>query len=301
MNLPDPAIWPKITVVTPSYNQAQYLEQTMLSVLGQGYPHLEYIVMDGGSTDGSVEIIQRFSSQLAYWTSAKDRGQSDAINRGMARATGDIVCWLNSDDYFLPGTLFHVARQLSPHLPKPALVYGSCLFFRESDGAVRILKARPYDDAVFRETHFIYQPSSFWTRAMWEKAGSLDMSMHYAFDWEWFLRAATHGQLFHTPQILSAYRRHAQHKSGTGGEARRQEMLEVVKRYGSDEQIRIYAEAAHLYEAYEKRNRTLRFLKDNRVPFAGYLANLAHPTLWFLPPPLNRERLTRCMGMLSAS
>ena len=105
-------VLPRITVVTPSFNQAPFLEQTILSVLGQCYPNLEYIVMDGGSTDGSREIIERYAPQLAYWQSQPDGGQAAAINAGFARATGEILCWLNSDDYFLPGALHRIARHV---------------------------------------------------------------------------------------------------------------------------------------------------------------------------------------------
>src|SRR5688500_9132307 len=119
---------PRITVVTPSYNQGAFLEQTMASVLGQGYENLEYIVMDGGSTDHSVEIIRRHESRLTYWVSEKDGGQAQALNKGFARATGDILCWLNSDDFFLPGVLHEVAGLLGQG---DELIYGDCLSFSD--------------------------------------------------------------------------------------------------------------------------------------------------------------------------
>lgn len=116
---------PKISVITPSYNQAQFVEATLQSVLDQNYPNLEYIVIDGGSTDGSAEIIERYADQLTYWVSEKDSGQSQAINKGLRRATGDILCWLNSDDTFLPGTLAFVAEQLADGSGTSAIV-GDC-------------------------------------------------------------------------------------------------------------------------------------------------------------------------------
>ena len=110
--------YPKITVVTPSYNQGQFIEATIKSVIGQQYPNLEYIVCDGGSTDETVEILKKYADKITWWCSEKDKGQSDAINKGMHRATGDIVCWINSDDVLLPGTLLTVAKFFHDHPEK---------------------------------------------------------------------------------------------------------------------------------------------------------------------------------------
>src|SRR5204863_8863247 len=120
-------VFEKITIVTPSYNQGRCLEQTILSVIGQQYPNLEYIIMDGGSTDESVEIIKKYERHLAHWESEKDRGQAHAINKGFALATGTIFGWVNSDDFYLPGTLPFVADQLNPR--KPEFLFGNCLHF----------------------------------------------------------------------------------------------------------------------------------------------------------------------------
>ena len=117
------ARYPKISIITPSYNQGQFLEQTILSILSQDYPNLEYIIMDGGSSDNSVEIIRKHEDNLTYWVSEPDKGQSDAINKGFQRATGDILTWLNSDDYYLPGTLHTVAEYFTQH-PDVECIYG---------------------------------------------------------------------------------------------------------------------------------------------------------------------------------
>ncbi|RYE40071.1 MAG: glycosyltransferase, partial [Sphingobacteriales bacterium] len=123
---------PKISVITPSFNQGEYLEDTILSVIGQNYPNLEYIIIDGGSADNSVSIIKKYETHLSYWISEKDKGQSHAINKGFGLATGDILCWLNSDDLLLPSTLSYIAS-LADVLPDEYIVFGNCIHFRESE------------------------------------------------------------------------------------------------------------------------------------------------------------------------
>ncbi|GAG29700.1 unnamed protein product, partial [marine sediment metagenome] len=124
--------YPLVLIVTPSYNQAQFLESTILSVLNQNYPNLEYIIIDGGSTDGSIEIIKRYQKYLAYWISEKDEGQADAINKGFEKSTGQILAWINSDDTYLPETLFRVAKHFQQH-QKADLVFGNINFINEYD------------------------------------------------------------------------------------------------------------------------------------------------------------------------
>src|SRR4051812_33606750 len=156
---------PRITVVTPSFNQAQYLEQTIRSVLDQGYPNLEYIVIDGGSTDGSVDILRRYDDELAYWVSEPDAGQSWAINRGIERATGDVVAYINSDDYYLPGAFAHAM----PLFADTGIrwVAGTCEY-RNEDGTLDVLwvPKRPTGPRPgwIRNIWYVPQASSFWRR-----------------------------------------------------------------------------------------------------------------------------------------
>ena len=174
-------ILPKISVVTPSFNQASFLEETIQSVLSQGYPDLEYIVMDGGSTDGSAEIIRKYADRLADWKSAKDGGQADAIRTGFARATGEILCWLNSDDTIAPGTLRRVGEFFAAH-PDVDLVYGD-LNLVDAEGK-RLYTARPLLrlGILVYENPFIPQQGMFWRRSLYE-SGSAGWIRRFASPW----------------------------------------------------------------------------------------------------------------------
>jgi glycosyltransferase involved in cell wall biosynthesis len=187
---------PRITVVTPSYNQGQFLEQTIDSVLGQNYPNLEYIVIDGGSTDNSVEIIRKYTGRLAFWVSEKDKGQSDAINKGFRRATGAIMAWLNSDDLYCDGALVRVAEFFGKH-PEYGAVIGDLETIDKDSHFVDMKKVVP---VTFKRTLYsgcaVPQPSTFWTRKAWEATGELDANLHYLLDYEFFLRMQAKGIWF---------------------------------------------------------------------------------------------------------
>lgn len=221
----------KISVITPSYNQAQYLEETILSVLNQNYPNLEYIIIDGGSTDGSVEIIKKYEHRLAYWVSKKDNGQAEAINKGFEKATGDILCWLNSDDYFSEKTLELISNKIDT--AKAELIFGNVVRYRENENLfVTSEIQKNYKNQKLSIVDYIVQPSTFWTRKAWDRTGRLNTEFNYVFDWDWFLRAEKAGVNFiFESNPLSVYRIHNLHKSGTGGEKRELEIATILERY----------------------------------------------------------------------
>lgn len=280
---------PKLSVITPSYNQAQFLEATLLSVLGQGYPALEYIVMDGGSTDGSTEIIRQYADQLAHWVSGPDGGQANAVNTGFALATGDILCWLNSDDFFLPGVLHRIGRAFAGRENQNLLLYGACLFFQDQDRGAKVVRPDVHDRSRLAMTDYIVQPSAFWTRSLWEATGKLDASLTYTFDWDWMNRAAAVGQFERSEDIFSAYRFHSAHKSGTGGDKRRQEILNVARRYASPQQVSAYEFAVDNWDALEKFDALERRIGRR-------LARVATPGLW--SSKVSQSDLRLCSGML---
>lgn len=259
---------PKITVVTPSLNQGRYIEETILSVLGQQYPNLDYIVMDGGSTDGSVEIIKKYQQQLAYWVSEKDGGQAAAINAAFARATGDILCWLNSDDMFLPGTLSYVASKLDPS--KPELLFGNCLHLIENSSISYGSDVRRFhEQANLALTDYIIQPSSFWTRSAWLQTGALDDSFDFAFDWDWFLHGRAAGLSFiPDDKYLSIYRIHKEHKTLNGGERRRKELVAIYQRHAGARYERLFSRCCRWRTAIRTGRKVLRRLWLSRTEAA---------------------------------
>ena len=226
---------PLISVITPSFNQAAFLEETILSVLGQQYPQLEYIIMDGGSSDASAQIIERYAPQLSYWQSCPDGGQADALNQGFARASGDILLWVNSDDMLMPGILHKIARWITD-TGIPQLWMGNCIHFAINNEQLDTRGSRI--PALHRQQQlshidYIIQPATCFTRAAWQLAGPLRAELHFAFDWEWFLRAQKAGVALHTvADAWALYRLHPGHKSGGGSaQKRREEILGVYQTY----------------------------------------------------------------------
>ncbi len=201
-----------VSIITPSFNQAAYLEQTILSVLEQDYPHIEYMVVDGASTDNSVEIIKKYESKLAWWVSEKDRGQADAINKGFARATGEVVAWLNSDDYYLAGTVSAAVKIFEEH-PEVVLVYGNMLSVDENGKTFNILNYKQLTLEDLLCFQIIGQPAVFMRRSALQKAGTLDPAFHFMLDHHLWIRIAQQGKILHVARTLSAARYHAEAKN----------------------------------------------------------------------------------------
>jgi glycosyltransferase involved in cell wall biosynthesis len=224
---------PLVSIVTPSYNQGQFLEQTIQSVLAQDYPRIEYVVMDGGSTDGSLELIQRYSDRLAYWESQHDRGQAHAINKGLARAGGELLGWLNSDDVLLPSTVSRVVEAFASH-PEIDVVYGR-LERMDARGELVPTPLLPKDEVVFGKGLVIgecvvNQPGSLWRRRVMQRSGMLDESLDYALDYEYWIRLALDGARFlRLPESLARFRLSGGSKSVGHTAVMAREQLDVLE------------------------------------------------------------------------
>lgn len=221
--------WPRVTLVTPSYQQAAYLEQTILSVLNQGYPDLEYFVIDGGSTDGSKEIIQRYSKQLAGWESQPDRGQSHAVNKGWKQATGEYLWWLNSDDMLTPGSLFSSIRYLEQN-PQAGMIYGDLVII---DFEGQVSGQNSYKDFTYREVlrngQDISQAGAMMRRSNLEQVGFLNEDFQLVMDLEYWHRLALSGvRIDHISETLALFRVYDETKTQSSPAAFIPERLHVA-------------------------------------------------------------------------
>jgi glycosyltransferase involved in cell wall biosynthesis len=225
--------------VTPSFNQGQFIEETIRSVLLQGYPDLEYIIIDGASTDNSVDIIKKYEPWLTYWVSEKDNGQADAINKGWKRATGEVLTWLNSDDIYLIGTLRAVAAKMDPS-QSIFVVFGDAYLTDETNNIVDIWRgrfSRRRDLIRFwnfwhstRGTCWIMQPATFVHRQVLEHVGLLDESIYHGMDYDLWLRVTRHFHFCHIDQVLATYRLHPASKT-VADTRQHEEAVAISKRY----------------------------------------------------------------------
>lgn len=232
----------KFSIITPSFNQGKFIEQTIQSVLSQNCPNLEYIVMDGGSTDETISILKKYEGKLK-WFSEKDKGQSDAINKGLQMATGDIVAWINSDDYYLPGTLANIT-ELFERNKNIQWLTGDYIVVDEKGKEIHAF-VRGYKKlvsyissfAALSFANYINQPSTFWRKELLERTGYVNESYRYCMDYDLWLRfmKISPPHIIHTP--LSAFRIHAASKGGSEYEQQFEEELEVLRKNNSDKMI----------------------------------------------------------------
>jgi hypothetical protein len=225
---------PTITVITPSYNQGAFLEECILSVIRQDYAALEYIVIDGGSTDGSVDIIRKYERHIAYWVSEPDRGQADAINKGLARATGDLVAWLNADDFYLPGA-FRTVAEVYRRYPDASFYFGDGFRVDEAGRPVRAffppgtqMFNRP---ALVYGLNYILQQATFINRRFLVQVGGLDPNLHYGLDTDLWIRLSALAPPVPVPAKLAAIREYRETKSSQGGFRRIEELRQIAERH----------------------------------------------------------------------
>lgn len=228
--------YPKISIITPSYNQANYIERTILSVICQGYPNIEYIIIDGGSTDGCADIIKKYQDKIAYWVSEPDHGQTDAINKGLKKASGDILAWINSDDTYVAGAIQNVIKYFNEH-PGVDLVYGDCYVIDEHDKILSNHRGKAFDIRRAITGDLIYQPATFFKRKMIEDLGFLDESFRYTMDYDLWLRAALKYNLEYIPMTLAQFRVHSASKTISQSERFFSEDLRVLDKLFKNNEV----------------------------------------------------------------
>jgi glycosyltransferase involved in cell wall biosynthesis len=286
--------WPKISIITPSFNQGHYIEETIRSVILQNYPNLEYIIIDGGSTDDTIPIIRRYEKWVSCWVSEPDRGQSHAINKGLALATGDWVAWLNADDVYLPGAFFKVANSASNKNESITWIVGTTIYTNSE-----LIETRRFVPSLYttsrRDSHYkqsgwidfvctkcsgiaLPQPSSFWKRSIVIEAGGIDESLKYVMDHELYGRLAYHG--YHPillKDALTYFRKHPEQKSVNYPLVFWEEELQIVYNW-VDRVDGVEKEKLQHYETLlEKRIKWqpfTKFLRSLLTPLKKYLKRL---------------------------
>jgi len=232
---------PFVSIITPSYNQVQYLEATIESVLAQGYPNIEYLIVDGGSDDGSVDIIRKYQEQISWWVSEPDQGQTDAINKGFSQATGQIFAWINSDDTYQPGAISQAVDFLSTH-PEVGLVYGDVNFIDSSGQVIGTFNAQQTSyNRLRRGGVYIPQQAAFWRADLWHQVAPLDPSFFFALDYDLWVRLARVTKIHYTPRLWANFRLHDDAKTISADDRCWPEMLQVHRRDGGSWFSIIYA------------------------------------------------------------
>ena len=275
-----------VSIITPSFNQAAYLEQTILSVLKQDHAHIEYIVIDGASTDTSVDIIRKYESKLSYWVSEKDHGQAEAINKGFARATGEIIAWLNSDDYYLSGAVSSAVRIFEEN-PDVVLVYGNMLAVDEHGVTFNKLNYKQLTLEDLLCFQIIGQPAVFMRRSALEDL-KLDSTFHFLLDHYLWIQIARRGKILHIDQTWAVARYHAEAKNRAKAAEFGREAFRILESVKQD------ADLAPILAKVDRRARAsahrvdARYLLDGGQPAA---ALSAWTRALFIHPPTALARM----------
>lgn len=223
---------PLVSIVTPSFNQVNFLEATILSILNQDYPHIEYIIIDGGSTDGSIEVIKKYADRLTYWVSESDQGQTDALNKGFARVTGKYMAYLNSDDTLEPHAVSEAVALLEKN-PQWGMVYGDTHYIDEAGYPIGNFPASQTDYRKLRRGYVhIPQQAAFWRTDLWQQVGPLDPTFYFAMDYDLWVRLAEISQLRYYPRVWANFRLHGDSKTIVDDDRCWPEMIRVHRRDG---------------------------------------------------------------------
>lgn len=222
--------FPLVSIIIPSYNQARFLEFTIQSILEQDYPNLEILLVDGGSTDGSVDIIRRYADRFAWWVSEKDKGHADALNKGFARAKGEIIAWLNSDDTYYPGAISDAVRILQEN-PDVGLVYADADLTDENGKIIGRFASRQTDyKKLLRGSVHIPQATTFFRADLYRQVGALSLSLFFAFDYDLWVRLSKVSRLLYVPHRWATFRLHDEGKSVKNDDRCYPDMLKVYER-----------------------------------------------------------------------
>lgn len=214
----------------PSFNQFEFIEESILSVINQNYPSLEFFVIDGGSTDGSVDIIKKYEKNITWWVSEKDNGQSHALNKGFNKATGEFICWLNSDDIFFPNAFFSIARAFEEN-PGAALISGTGVKIDGEGNVIKQLHYRSFDKKLIRKRFYILQQSTFFRRKVLKKLGFVDETLHFTMDWDLILRVVSKCCAHSINVPIGKFRIYNTTKTQTGSWERKREIAMVARRH----------------------------------------------------------------------
>jgi glycosyltransferase involved in cell wall biosynthesis len=270
-----------VSIITPSYNQAKYLEQTIQSVLNQDYKKIEYIVIDGGSNDGSIDIIKKYQDKFAYWISEKDNGQADAINKGFAKANGEVIAWLNSDDYYLPNTISQVVKTFEEN-PDVVLIYGNMLAVDENGKTFNILnyKQLSLEDLICFQ--IIGQPAVFFRSSALQKTNGLNLDFHFLLDHLFWIELAQHGKILHVNQTWSAARYHAEAKNRAKAAEFGKEAFRILSLVEQDKSLSTIFEKVKNRAVASAHRVDARYLLDGDLPKQALLAWFK--SFWIHPP-----------------